>query len=58
MEYTFRFYVSDENGDEVISQAELQTDFTIHYILIIDLLNLNFRKVKLNKQKKCICKQN
>ena len=28
------------------------------YILIIDLLNLNFRKVKLNKQKKCICKQN
>ena len=28
------------------------------YILIIDLLNLNFRKVKLNKQKKCTCKQN
>ena len=28
------------------------------YILIIDLLNLNFRKVKLNKQKKCIGKQN
>tara|TARA_A100000164_G_scaffold184843_1_gene164144 strand:+ start:542 stop:1294 length:753 start_codon:yes stop_codon:yes gene_type:complete len=24
-------------------------------ILIIDLLNLNFRKVKINKQKKCIC---
>ena len=24
-------------------------------ILIIDLLNLNFRKVKLNKRKKCIC---
>jgi len=25
------------------------------YILIIDLLNLNFRKVKFNKRKKCIC---
>ena len=26
------------------------------YILILDLLNLNFRKVKLNKQKACRCK--
>ena len=26
------------------------------YILILDLLNLNFRKVKLNKQKDCLCK--
>ena len=26
------------------------------FILIIDLLNLNFRKVKLNKQKLCTCK--
>jgi adenylyltransferase/sulfurtransferase len=25
------------------------------YMLILDLLNLNFRKVKLNKRKKCIC---
>ena len=25
------------------------------YILILDLLNLNFRKVKFNKNKKCIC---
>ena len=25
------------------------------YILIIDLLNLNFRKVKLTKRNKCIC---
>ena len=25
------------------------------YILVLDLLNLNFRKVKLNKQKRCIC---
>ena len=25
------------------------------YILILDLLNLNFRKVKFNKKKKCIC---
>jgi len=28
----------------------------IGYILILDLLNLNFRKVKLNKQKMCRCK--
>ena len=26
------------------------------FILILDLLNLNFRKVKLNKLKKCLCK--
>jgi len=26
------------------------------FILILDLLNLNFRKVKLNKQKDCLCK--
>ena len=26
------------------------------YILILDLLNLNFRKVKLNKQKICMCR--
>jgi len=26
------------------------------FILILDLLNLNFRKVKLNKQKKCLCR--
>ena len=25
-------------------------------ILILDLLNLNFRKVKLSKQKNCLCK--
>ena len=25
------------------------------YILILNLLNLNFRKVKVNKNKKCIC---
>ena len=25
------------------------------YMMILDLLNLNFRKVKLNKRKKCIC---
>ena len=25
------------------------------FILILDLLNLNFRKVKLNKRRKCIC---
>jgi molybdopterin-synthase adenylyltransferase len=26
------------------------------FIFILDLLNLNFRKVKLNKQKKCLCR--
>ena len=31
VEYTFRFYISDENGDGVVSQAELQTDYTIGY---------------------------
>jgi len=25
------------------------------YILILNLLDLNFRKVKVNKNKKCIC---
>ena len=25
------------------------------YILILDLLKLNFRKVKFSKRKKCIC---
>jgi adenylyltransferase/sulfurtransferase len=27
-----------------------------NYVLILDLLNLNFRKVKFNKQKLCLCK--
>lgn len=31
VEYTFRFYMVDQNGDEVVSQAELQTDFSINY---------------------------
>jgi len=26
------------------------------FILIVNLLDLNFRKVKINKRKKCICK--
>jgi adenylyltransferase/sulfurtransferase len=25
------------------------------YILILDLLNLNFRKAKIDKRKKCLC---
>ena len=25
------------------------------HILILDLLNLNFRKAKINKRKKCLC---
>ena len=31
VEYSFRFYMCDENGDELLSQAELQTDFSINY---------------------------
>ena len=31
VEYTFRFYMSDENGDGVMSQAELQTEYRIGY---------------------------
>ena len=31
VEYSFRFYMCDENGDELVSQAELQTDFSINY---------------------------
>ncbi len=27
------------------------------YILILDLLNLNFRKIKINKRKNCVCNQ-
>ena len=27
------------------------------FILILDLLNLNFRKVKIKKRKNCLCKK-
>jgi len=47
VEYTFRFYISDENGDGVVSQAELQTDYTIGYyysstLSVTDVNNTNF----------------
>ena len=29
----------------------------VGFILILDLLNLNFRKVKLNKRKICLCRK-
>lgn len=47
VEYTFRFYVSDENGDEVVSQSELQTDFTIHYVYSSSLGLDNFSDTNL-----------
>ena len=48
VEYTFRFYISDENGDGVVSQAELQTDYTIGYyysstLSITDVNDTNFQ---------------
>jgi hypothetical protein len=47
VEYTFRFYISDENGDGVVSQAELQTDYTIGYyysstLSVTDVNDTNF----------------
>ena len=48
VEYTFRFYISDENGDGVVSQAELQTDYTIGYyysstLSVTDVNDTNFQ---------------
>ena len=48
VEYTFRFYISDENGDGVVSQAELQTDYTIGYyysstLSMTDVNDTNFQ---------------
>lgn len=48
VEYTFRFYISDENGDEVVSQAELQTDYTIGYyysstLSLTEINDVNFQ---------------
>jgi len=43
-------------ANEVLKQI-LKIGKTLNgFILILDLLNLNFRKVKLNKQKVCLCR--
>jgi len=53
IEYSFRFFMVDENGDEVVSQAELKTDFLVHYYYsaslgLNDLDNFNFNYYILN----------
>lgn len=47
VEYTFRFYMSDENGDELVSQAELQTDFSLNYYYSSSLGIDNLDELKL-----------
>ncbi len=32
IEYTFKFYIADEDGDPVVSQAELITEFRLNYV--------------------------
>tara|TARA_B100000945_G_scaffold290523_1_gene264330 strand:- start:789 stop:1292 length:504 start_codon:yes stop_codon:yes gene_type:complete len=32
VEYSFRFYMVDQNGDEVVSIPELQTDYRVNYM--------------------------
>ena len=47
VEYSFRFYMCDENGDELVSQAELQTDFFINYYYSANLGLNNLDDLKL-----------
>ena len=47
VEYSFRFYMCDENGDELVSQAELQTDFFINYYYSASLGLNNLDDLKL-----------
>ena len=48
--------VGSLQANEVLKQI-LKTGKNLNgYILILDLLNLDFRKVKLNKRDKCLCK--
>jgi molybdopterin-synthase adenylyltransferase len=42
-------------ANEVIKQILSLGKNLNGFILVLDLLNLNFRKIKLNKQKKCCC---
>ena len=44
-------------ANEVIKEILEVGDTLCGYILIIDALNLNFRKVKLNKRSNCICNE-
>ena len=50
VEYSFRFFMVDQNGDEVVSIPELQTDYRVNYLYSsnlglneFDSLNINFR---------------
>ena len=47
VEYSFRFYMCDENGDQLFSQAELQTDFSINYYYSASLGLDNMNGLKL-----------
>jgi len=47
VEYSFRFYMCDENGEELVSQAELQTDFSINYYYSASLGLNNLDDLKL-----------
>ena len=47
VEYSFRFYMCDENGEQLVSQAELQTDFSINYYYSASLGLNNLDDLKL-----------
>jgi len=44
-------------ANEILKQILNIGKSLIGYVLILDLLNLNFRKAKLKKRKKCFCKK-
>lgn len=47
VEYSFRFYMCDETGEQLVSQAELQTDFSINYYYSASLGLNNLDDLKL-----------
>ena len=46
VEYTFRFYMVDENGDEVVSQAELITEVYVGYYYSSTLSMDDFNQIE------------
>ena len=44
-------------ANEILKQILNIGKSLIGYVLILDLLNLNFRKAKLKKRKQCFCKK-
>ena len=51
-------YIKETQNNTLLSNPELAqliTESLNNYILIIDLLNLNFRKAKIKKRKNCLC---